>query len=183
MINNRNSIKIELSQKQKTTFEKYICDRLYMPKMRVIIAIIVGIVGLILLMSFIGFTSGKGKVLKTDEYNYASGDEYEFPIELITGGILLLVISGFNLFMYLNKVIEKTNILTMLKNGSYVVSEEKIVAKEEKGTTYPYYVHTNIGGVCECPVFIEYRNFAIGDRALCIYICNSRFAMQFSNYN
>ncbi len=183
MINNRNSIKIELSQKQKTTFEKYVSDQLYTPKMRVIIAIIVGIVGLILLMSFIGFASGEGKILKTDEYNYSSGNEYEVPIKLLLTGILLIVFSGLNLFMYLNKVIEKTNILKMLKNDSYVVSEEKIVAKEDKGTTYPYYVHTNIGGVCECPVFLEYRNFAIGDRALCIYICNSRFAMQFSNYN
>lgn len=183
MINNRNSTKIELSQKQKTTFEKYISDQLYTPKMRVIIAIIVGVAGLILLMSFIGFTSGEGKVLKTDEYNYSSGDEYEIPFQLLVTGVFLIVISGLNLFLYLNKVIEKTNILTMLKNGSYVVSEEKIVAKEDQGTTYPYYVHTNIGGVCECPVFIEYRNFAIGDRALCIYICNSRFAMQLSNYN
>ena len=83
-------------------------------------------------MSFIGFTSGKGKVLKTDEYNYASGDEYEVPFQLLLTGILLIVFSGFNLFMYLNKVIEKTNILTMLKNGSYVVLKKRLLQKKIK---------------------------------------------------
>jgi hypothetical protein len=117
------------------------------------------------------------KYIKKDKYNYATGDEYEIPIEIVLTEVICLVFSSLNLFMYSKEFIERRNVIITLESDSYITSVEKIVSKGENNKTYPYYVYTNIAGMCECLIYLKYRNFSIGESVLCIYICNSRFAM------
>lgn len=165
--------KLILTFKQKNIVEKYIDDRIYLPRLYLIMSFLYLLIGIFVLYKLHISFKFPDKSLSESNLPITKSDMVYIYMGL--SSIFYFVYAMWEYFTYVKKM---RAALISLKQGKFVLAIRKITYKFPANETAPYYIYTVYDERFECPVFLDYKNFSVDDDALCIYAADCKFAIK-----